>query len=49
MKDSIKNLWIKLSVQESKINVLLGSAILMNPKKLGKLPDHYDGFSDICR
>ena len=46
MKNNIKNLWIKSFVQESKMNVLLDSAILMNPKAW-KASGHLDGFSDM--
>ena len=46
MKNNIKNLWIKNFVLESDKNVLLDSAILMNPK-VWKASGHLDGFSDM--
>lgn len=46
MKNNIKNLWIKNFVLESDKNVLLDSAILMNPR-VWKASGHLDGFSDM--
>lgn len=46
MKNNIKNLWIKSFVLESTTNVLLDSAVLMNPK-IWKASGHLDGFADM--
>ena len=46
MKNNIKNLWIKNFVLESDKNILLDSAILMNPK-VWKASGHLDGFADM--
>lgn len=45
MKNNIKNLWIKKFVTETRENVLIDAAILMNPK-VWKASGHIDGFSD---
>ena len=44
-KNNIKNAWIKKFVQQSPTNVLLDSAILMNPK-VWVASGHVGGFSD---
>ncbi len=46
MKNNIKNLWIKKFVLESDKNVLLDSAILMNPR-VWEASGHLGGFSDM--
>jgi len=45
LKNNIKKAWIKKFVQESDYNVLLDSAILMNPK-VWEASGHIGGFSD---
>ena len=46
MKNNIKNFWMKKFIQESRLNVSIDSAILMNPKTW-KASGHLDGFSDM--
>ena len=51
MKNNIKNLWIKKFIQESRMNVSIDSAILMNPKTW-EASGHLAGFADMltdCR
>ena len=43
MKNNIKNFWMKKFIQESRLNVSIDSAILMNPKTW-KASGHLDGF-----
>lgn len=45
MKNNIKNLWIKKFVTETRENVLIDAAILMNPK-VWEASGHLSGFSD---
>ena len=45
MKNNIKNLWIKKFVTETRENVLIDAAILMNPK-VWEASGHLAGFSD---
>ena len=44
-KNNVKKAWIKKFVQESKYNVQLDAAILMNPK-VWEASGHIGGFSD---
>ena len=46
MKNNIKNLWTKKFIQESRMNVSIDSAVLMNPKTW-EASGHLSGFSDM--
>ena len=46
MKNNIKKFWIKKFIQESRMNVSIDSAILMNPKTW-EASGHLNGFSDM--
>ena len=45
LKDNLKNLWKKRFIQETKYNVAIDSAILMNPK-VWEVSGHLSSFSD---